>query len=68
MTPVDTSNVWAVFRAYVDAVAALTADAVVPRWKDRLGGADIFTLANAWAMAESLCLDLNSFGPFGIKP
>ncbi len=64
---VDIGNVWAVFRAYLDAVAAQTADEMVPRWKDRLGGADVFTLPNAWAMAESLRLDLNSMGPFGIK-
>lgn len=38
------------------------------RWLDRLGGADVFTLPNAWAMAESLRLDYNSLGPFSIKP
>ena len=68
LAPVDGGNVWAVFRAYLDAVAAQTADEVVPRWKDRLGGADVFTLPNAWAMAESLRLDLNSMGPFGTVP
>jgi glyoxylase-like metal-dependent hydrolase (beta-lactamase superfamily II) len=68
MARVDTGNAWAVFRAYLDAVAARTADEIVPRWKDRLGGADVFTLPNAWAMAESLRLDLNSMGPFGVKP
>jgi glyoxylase-like metal-dependent hydrolase (beta-lactamase superfamily II) len=68
MAPVDTANAWAVFRAYLDAVAAQTADEVVPRWKDRLGGADVFTLPNAWAMAESLRLDLNSLGPFATTP
>ena len=65
MAPIDTSNNWAVFRAYLDAVAAQTTDELVPRWRDRLGGADVFTLPNAWAMAESLRLDLNSLGPFG---
>ena len=35
---------------------------------DRLGGADVFTLPNAWAMAETLRLDLNSLGPFGTTP
>jgi len=68
MANVDTGNAWAVFRAYLDAVAAQTTDELVPRWKDRLGGADVFTLPNAWAMAESLRLDLNSLGPFGTKP
>ncbi len=68
MASVDPVNVWAVFRAYLDAVAAQTADEIVPRWQDRLGGADVFTLPNAWAMAECLRLDLNSLGPFGIVP
>ena len=68
MQDVDMSNAWAVFRAYLDAVAGRTADEVVPRWKDRLGGADVFTLPNAWAMAEALRLDLNSLGPFATTP
>ena len=68
MATVDTGNAWAVFRAYLDAVAAQTTDELVPRWKDRLGGADVFTFPNAWAMAESLRLDLNSLGPFGTTP
>ena len=68
MAPVDTGNVRAVFRAYLDAVAAQTADELVPRWKDRLGGGDVFTVPNAWAMAESLRLDLNSLRPFGTTP
>lgn len=68
MAHVDTGDAWAVFRAYLDAVAARTADELVPRWKDRLGRADVFTLPNAWAMAETLRLDLNSLGPFATKP
>ncbi|WP_159617694.1 MBL fold metallo-hydrolase [Arthrobacter zhaoguopingii] len=66
MAPVDMSNVWAVFRAYLDAVAAKSADELIPRWVDRLGGADVFTLPNAWAMMEALRLDYGSLGPFGI--
>jgi hypothetical protein len=30
--------------------------------------ADVFTVPNAWAMAESLRLDLNSLGPFRTTP
>jgi glyoxylase-like metal-dependent hydrolase (beta-lactamase superfamily II) len=66
MAPVDMSNAWAVFRAYLDAVAAKSADEIIPRWVDRLGGADVFTLPNAWAMMEALRLDYGSLGPFGI--
>jgi len=68
LSAIDTSNVWAVFRAYLDAVAGQTTDELVPRWKERLGGADVFTLPNAWAMAETLRLELNSLGPFGTTP
>ncbi|MBM0256046.1 MBL fold metallo-hydrolase [Micromonospora sp. 4G55] len=68
LTPVDATNVWAIFKAYLDAVAARAADELVPRWSQRLGGADIFTLPNAWAMAEALRLDYGSMGPFGIAP
>lgn len=64
LAPVDGANVWGIFRAYLDAVAAQTADTIVPRWTERLGGADVFTLPNAWAMAESLRLDYGSMGVF----
>jgi glyoxylase-like metal-dependent hydrolase (beta-lactamase superfamily II) len=66
MAPVDTANAWAVFKAYLDAVAAQATDELVPRWVERLGGADVFTLPNAWAMAEALRLDYGRMGPFGI--
>ncbi|SCF11179.1 Glyoxylase, beta-lactamase superfamily II [Micromonospora purpureochromogenes] len=68
LAPVDATNAWAIFKAYLDAVAAQAADELVPRWSQRLGGADIFTLPNAWAMAEALRLDYGSMGPFGIVP
>ncbi len=68
LAPVDPGNVWGIFRAYLDACAARATDELVPRWQDRLGGADVFTLGNAWAMVESLRLDLNSLGPFATTP
>ncbi|GAB3178278.1 glyoxylase-like metal-dependent hydrolase (beta-lactamase superfamily II) [Micromonospora palomenae] len=68
LAPVDATNAWAIFKAYLDAVAARAADELVPRWSQRLGGADMFTLPNAWAMAEALRLDYGSMGPFGIAP
>jgi glyoxylase-like metal-dependent hydrolase (beta-lactamase superfamily II) len=68
MAPIDTANAWAVFKAYLDAVAARSADEIVPRWTERLGGADVFTPPNAWAMAEALRLDYGRMGPFGIAP
>jgi glyoxylase-like metal-dependent hydrolase (beta-lactamase superfamily II) len=68
MAPIDMNNAWAVFKTYLDAVAAKAADELVPRWVDRLGGADLFTLPNAWTMAEACRLDYNRMGPFGIVP
>jgi hypothetical protein len=67
MASVDSGNGWAVVRAYLDAVAAQTADELVTRWKDRLGGADVFTSPTP-GLWPSLRLDLNSMGPFGITP
>ena len=65
---VDPANPWAIFRAYLDGVAAQTANAVVPRWIDRLGGADVYTLPNAYQLVESLRIDYGHLGPFGIHP
>jgi glyoxylase-like metal-dependent hydrolase (beta-lactamase superfamily II) len=65
---VDTSNPWAVFRGYLDGVAGQASDAVVPRWIDRLGGADVYTPANAYQLVESLRIDYGQLGPFGIRP
>ena len=42
--------------------------AVVPNWIDRLGGADVCTLANAYQMVESLRIDYGQLGLFGIHP
>jgi glyoxylase-like metal-dependent hydrolase (beta-lactamase superfamily II) len=65
---VDPSNPWATFRAYLDGVAAQATDAVVPRWVDRLGGADVFTRSNAYQLVESLRIDYGHLGPFSIHP
>ena len=65
---VDDTNPWAIFRAYLDGVAAQAANAVVPRWIDKLGGADVYTAANAYQLVESLRIDYGHLGPFGIHP
>jgi glyoxylase-like metal-dependent hydrolase (beta-lactamase superfamily II) len=65
---VDPTNPWAIFRGYLDGVASQAAAAVVPNWIDQLGGADVYTLANAYAMVESLRIDYGQLGPFGIHP
>jgi glyoxylase-like metal-dependent hydrolase (beta-lactamase superfamily II) len=65
---VDPANPWAIFRAYLDAVAAQAASAVTPNWTSRLGGADVYTLPNAYQLVESLRIDYGQLGPFGIHP
>ncbi|MEY9894472.1 glyoxylase-like metal-dependent hydrolase (beta-lactamase superfamily II) [Catenulispora sp. MAP5-51] len=65
---VDAHNPWAVFNAYLNGVADQAALAVVPRWTDRLGGADVYTSSNAYAVVESLRIDYGQLGPFGIRP
>ena len=65
---VDDTNPWAIFRGYLDGVAAQAADVVVPRWIDKLGGTDVYTPANAYQLVESLRIDYGQLGPFGIHP
>jgi hypothetical protein len=35
---------------------------------NRLGGADVYTLPNAYQLVESLRIDYGRLGPFGIHP
>jgi glyoxylase-like metal-dependent hydrolase (beta-lactamase superfamily II) len=65
---VDPTNPWAIFRAYLDGVSAQAADVITPRWINRLGGADVYTLANAYSLVESLRIDYGHLGAFGIHP
>src|SRR5580693_4012176 len=53
---VDDANPWAIFRGYLDGVAAQAA------------GADVHTQANAYELVESLRIDYGHLGPFGIHP
>jgi glyoxylase-like metal-dependent hydrolase (beta-lactamase superfamily II) len=65
---VDDTNPWAIFRGYLDGVATQATNAVVPRWTGKLGGADVYTQANAYQLVESLRIDYGHLGPFGIHP
>ncbi|SIR94073.1 MBL fold metallo-hydrolase [Micromonospora avicenniae] len=65
---VDQENGWAIFNAYLDAVVTRASEDLVPRWVDRLGGADVFTKSSVFTMAEAIRLDYGSLGPFGIRP
>jgi glyoxylase-like metal-dependent hydrolase (beta-lactamase superfamily II) len=64
---VNPDDKWAVFRGYLDGIAAQAAAVVVPAWRDQLGGVAAFTDKNAFAMAESLRIDAGHLGPFGVR-
>lgn len=61
-------NAWAIFKTYLDAAAHQAAEPVVDKYLDRLGGADVFTVDNAFALFESQRIDAGTLGPFGIRP
>lgn len=65
-----------IFKAYLDAAALLpccpaalqAASPVVDKYVGTLGGADVFTVDNAFALLESRRVDTGALGPFGIRP
>jgi glyoxylase-like metal-dependent hydrolase (beta-lactamase superfamily II) len=61
-------NAWAIFQTYLDAAAHQAAGPVVDKYLGRLGGADVFTVDNAFALLESRRIDTGTLGPFGIRP
>jgi glyoxylase-like metal-dependent hydrolase (beta-lactamase superfamily II) len=61
-----TGNVWAIFDRYLNEVVDQTTKATLLEWRGRLGGADVFTPYNAYAMAFSLRINGGVLGPFGI--
>jgi glyoxylase-like metal-dependent hydrolase (beta-lactamase superfamily II) len=50
-------NVWAVSRTYLDTVVDRATAATLAKWQGRLGGADVFTHDNCYAMQSSLRTD-----------
>lgn len=50
-------NTWLLIDRYFTAVAKVCADMTIPKWRDRLGGADVWTQSHCLVMAESLRID-----------
>ncbi len=50
-------NVWLLLDRYFAATAKACADLTVPKWRDRLGGADVWTQSHCLVMVESLRID-----------
>jgi hypothetical protein len=61
-------NAWAIFKSYLGAAAQQAAQPVTDKYLGRLGGADVYTVDNAFTMFESLRIDAGTLGPFGIRP
>lgn len=51
-------NPWRAIDAYIDEVVRVCAEAVVPAWEDRLGGAADFTASHCSAVEQSLRIEL----------
>ncbi len=50
-------NPWLVFQIYADSITQQCTDEVVPKWIDRLGGADLYTYDHCWKISESQRID-----------
>jgi glyoxylase-like metal-dependent hydrolase (beta-lactamase superfamily II) len=61
-----TGNFWAIFKTYLTAVAEQAAAPVTSKYLGVLAAADVFTVDNAAALVESLRIDSDVLGPFGI--
>lgn len=62
-----TGNSWAIFKVYLEAVAERAAAPVTAKYLGKLAASDVFTVENAHAMLESLRIDSDVLGPFGIR-
>lgn len=55
------ANRWLLVRTYMDRVADTCAAIMVPRWRERLAGADVSTPGHCWIMQEHL--NINGLPP-----
>jgi glyoxylase-like metal-dependent hydrolase (beta-lactamase superfamily II) len=61
-------NSWAIFKTYLDAVAAQAAAPVAAKYTGVLAAADVYTLDNAATLVESFRIDAGILGPFSTRP
>jgi glyoxylase-like metal-dependent hydrolase (beta-lactamase superfamily II) len=67
ISAVDPGNPWATFKIYLDDLANYCASVTNEKWLNRLGGADVYGFENAYQMLESLRIDFDQLGPFGVS-
>ena len=51
------TNPWLIFDTYLNGVTDEVVEEVLPRWTDRLAGADVFTRSHAWEVVERIRID-----------
>ncbi len=59
-------NAWVSFKIYLDILAGFCHNNTMAKWTGVLGGADVYGFENAYLMLDSLRIDYNILGPFGI--
>lgn len=52
-----TNDVWALFDTYLDTIVEQCVNEMLPKWQDRLGGAEAFMSTHCQAMTSSLRVD-----------
>jgi glyoxylase-like metal-dependent hydrolase (beta-lactamase superfamily II) len=67
VSAINPGNPWATFKIYLEDLANYCADATNKKWLGRLGGADVYGFENAYQMVESLRIDFDELGPFGVS-
>ena len=59
-------NSWAVTDTYLDVTSSYCNNLTNAKWLNRLAGSDVFGKSNAATMVESLRIDFDILGPFGL--
>jgi glyoxylase-like metal-dependent hydrolase (beta-lactamase superfamily II) len=61
------SNLWAAYKTYIDDLATYCANVTNEKWLGVIGAADVYGFENALVMVESLRIDYDVLGPFGVS-
>jgi glyoxylase-like metal-dependent hydrolase (beta-lactamase superfamily II) len=61
------NNPWSLFKAYLDDVTNACANTTNAKWLGKLAAIDTWGFENAYAMVESLRIDFDVLGPFGVQ-
>jgi glyoxylase-like metal-dependent hydrolase (beta-lactamase superfamily II) len=62
------ANSWAQFTTIIDAAASYCSNVTNEKWLGKLAAADVTGFDNAVSMVQSLRIDFNVLGPFGVQP